>query len=88
MNESEALLEIRRLARTGLIIVTEHAQRRMHQRGVSPADVRRALRNVSRVTKSRVDQASDWTVTGPDASGDELTIGVVVRGGILVLTVY
>lgn len=88
MNESEALLEIRRLARTGLIVLTKHARRRMYHRGVSPADIRRALRDVSRVRKSGVDQASDWTATGPDAAGDELTLGVVLRGGIIVITVY
>jgi hypothetical protein len=88
MNDSEALREIRRVARTGLIVLTKHARHRMYQRGVSPTDIRRALRDVSQVRKSGVDQTSTWTATGPDAVGDELTLGVVLRGGIIVITVY
>ena len=88
MNESEALREIRRVARTGLLIFTTHAARRMEQRRVSLRDVRHALRNAAAVKRSAPDQASDWTATGPDAVGDELRLGVVLRGGIIVVTVY
>ncbi|MBW2162656.1 MAG: DUF4258 domain-containing protein, partial [Deltaproteobacteria bacterium] len=71
MNESEALREIRRVARTGLIIFSPHAQRRMEERNVKFSDVRHALRNATRVTPSAPDQASDWTATGPDVAGEE-----------------
>ena len=37
---------------------------------------------------SRPDQASDWTAKGPDVFGDELTLGIVLRGGIIIVTVY
>jgi hypothetical protein len=88
MNESEALSEIRRVARTGLLIFTEHARDRMLQRDVSVPDVRHALSNASKVKRSAQDQASDWTTQGSDAFGDELTLGVVLSGGIIVITVY
>jgi hypothetical protein len=51
-------------------------------------DVRHALRNATTVKRSAPDQASDWTTIAPDAAGDELTLGVVLRGGIIVITVY
>ncbi|MBW2161954.1 MAG: DUF4258 domain-containing protein [Deltaproteobacteria bacterium] len=60
----------------------------MKQRRVSVRDVRHALRNAATVQRSAPDQASDWTTTGPDALGDELTVGVRLRGGIIVVTVY
>jgi len=88
MNESEALCEIRRLARTGLIIFSLHAQRRMQRRNVRFSDVRHALRNAATVKRSTSDHVSDWTATGPDLSGDELTAAVILRGGVLVVTVY
>lgn len=88
MNESEALREIRRVARTGLLFLTTHAELRMKQRGVSLFDVRHALRNATAVKRSARDQASQWTTSGPDAAGDELTLGVILRGGIIVVTVY
>lgn len=88
MNESEALRQVRHVARTGLIVLTKHARRRMYQRAVSPADVRSALRNATHVKMSAANQASDWTATGPDATGDDLSLGVVLRGGIIVITVY
>jgi len=88
MKESDALSEIRRVARTGLLILTQHAERRMEQRSVKVPDVRHALRNATLVRQSLPDQRSDWTTTGPDRAGDELTLGVVLRGGIIVITVY
>lgn len=88
MNESEALREIRRVARTGLLIFTTHAEFRMEQRRVSMPDVRHALRNAAAVKRSATDQDSDWTTTGPDAGGDKLTLGIILRGGIIVVTVY
>jgi len=88
MNESEALRRIRHVARTGLIILSPHAQRRMQERNLQLADVRHALRNATGVERSALDQASDWTATGLDMTGEELTLAVILRGGILVVTVY
>ena len=88
MNESQALLEIRRVARTGLLVFTRLARNRMLERRVKVPDVRHALRHAITVKRSGPDQASHWTTTGPDAVGDELTLGVVLRGGIIVITVY
>ena len=82
------LSEIRRLARSGLILLTDHARRRMYARGVLLADVRCALLNATALKKSAAEQASDWTVSGPDMDGDELTLGVVVSGGVVVITVF
>jgi hypothetical protein len=39
-------------------------------------------------SRSALGQASDWTTKGPDAFGDELTLGVVLSGGVIVITVY
>jgi hypothetical protein len=88
MNESEALREIRRLGRTGLLIFSDHARDRMLQRDLGVPDVRNALRRATTVTRSLPDQASDWTAKGPDVFGDELTLGIVLRGGIIIVTVY
>jgi hypothetical protein len=88
MNEAEALREIRRVARTGLIILSPHAQRRMQTRNVRFSDVRHALQNATTVKRSTPDHASDWTATGPDLSGDELTAALILQGGVLVVTVY
>ena len=88
MNESEALREIRRVARRGLIILSGHAQLRMKQRNVQFADVRHALQGATRVARSASDQVSDWTATGPDIAGDELRVALIFQGGVLVVTVY
>ena len=76
------------MARAGLIVLSEHAQHRMHQRRVLFSDVRCALRNAKTVNRSSADQVSEWTATGPDTVGEELTLGVILRGGIIVITVY
>lgn len=88
MNESDALRAIRRIARTGLIILSRHAQSRMQKRNVRFSDVRYALRNVTTVKRSASDHASDWIATGPDLDGEELTAAVILQGGVLVVTVY
>jgi hypothetical protein len=46
------------------------------------------LRNATKVERSAPDQESEWTVSGPDAAGEELAAAVILRGGVLVVTVY
>ena len=88
MNASQALQLFRRSGETCVLVFTRHARGRMLQRGVSVRDVRSALTNATTVRRSASNQRSDWTVEGPDTVGDDLTLGVILRGGVIVVTVY
>jgi hypothetical protein len=85
MAEKEVLADIRGYARAGRIVVTFHAERRMGERGVSPQDVRSALVNAGRCSALTEER---WKVWGPDVSGDELTLVVILEDGVIVVTVF
>lgn len=86
-NDAKALGEIQWLARRGRIMVTPHAYQRMNERGVSDADIRRALRTA----KAALRQAgrNNWRVEGGvDADGDDLTLICDIEAYVIVVTVF
>ena len=88
MDSAEALRAVRGLARANRVVFTKHAAREAVECGASRDDVCCALANATSIRASGRGRASDWTVTGPDKSGDDLEIAVVVENGVLVITVY
>ena len=56
----------------------------MEQRNVSMKDIRYALRVATHVLPYKF----DWRVPSVDVDGDELTLGVEINGGIVVITVF
>lgn len=86
MTEAEALAEIRGLAGAGRVEFTDHARDEMQEAGSDFLDVMNALR---KATYCRHQPKNDrWKVQGPDRSGEELTVIVVLEDGILVVTVW
>jgi len=88
MDSAEALRVIRGLAKVNRVRFTAHAAREAVECGATRDDVRRALANAKSVRASGRGRASDWTVLGPDAEGDDLEVAVILEDGILVITVY
>ena len=88
MDPEEVLRAVRGLAKANRVRFTAHAAREAVECGATRDDVRRALANAKSVRASGRGRASDWTVLGPDAGGDDLEIAVVLEDGILVITVY
>lgn len=84
MLPSQALEEIRNHATAGRYIISEHARRRMVQRGVSHRDIRGALTGAFTCEAD----GAKWKVTGPDFDGDSLTCVVVLEAGDVVVAVY
>lgn len=89
-DELRTLAEIRGYAGANRVDITFHALRRLRQRGGGPADAICALTNATVCAGQRADatRAGDWKVTGPDTDGDELTCAVVLKDGVVVLTVF
>jgi hypothetical protein len=85
--EAKALADIRGYAAAGRIVVTTHARQRMHQRGVTNADLRCALCRAEVCATSEASEGA-WKVTGPDLDSAALTCVVVIEGADIVITVF
>lgn len=85
MNASAALVEIRGFAAANRFRISRHAGERMVGRGVQYEDVRRAL---STARRCKAQDGDRWKVSGADVDGDELTLIVIIEGGVIVVTVY
>ncbi len=84
MTPQEALARVHEAGRSGIFSVHPHAETRMEQRNVSMKDIRYALRVATHVLPYKF----DWRVPSVDVDGDELTLGVEINGGIVVITVF
>ncbi len=85
MTPSEALADMRGYALAGRVVVTFHAGKRMRERGVFAEDVWHALQHAGRCNALPDER---WKVWGPDASGDELALVVLLEDGVIVVTVF
>jgi len=85
MTAAEALADVRGYAQAGRIQFWHHAERRMEERGVFYRDVQSALQNAVRCSALPEER---WKVWGPDASGDELTLVVLLEDGVVVVTLF
>lgn len=85
---AEALQEVRTLALERKCFLNGHARQRCVERNIMHGDVFHAMRNASDISKSDPEVGSDWTVTGPDVDGDDLTAGVLIKNTLLVITVF
>ena len=88
MDSAEALRVIRGLARANRIRLTAHAEREAAECRARPEDIRCALVHGKSIRASGPGRASDWTVAGPDLDGDDLEIALIIRDGLLIITVY
>lgn len=85
VDEVRALERIRRRAYAGRVVFSGHAKMRIAQRGASPSDVRHVLCTAG---TCKAGENERWLVTGPDLSGDELTVVVVIEDLVVVVTVF
>jgi hypothetical protein len=88
MDSAEALRVVRGLARAKRIRLTGHAEREAAECGATRAHIRCALANATSIRGSGRGRASDWTVVGPDLDGDELHLALIIKDGLLIITVY
>ncbi len=51
-------------------------------------DIRCALANATSIRRSGRSRAYDWTVVGADLDGDELHLALIIKDGLLIITVY
>ena len=86
MEQEEALHRIRRFGALGRFRFTHDSSRHMREHAIVTANVRRALAEASLVEESRGERSSDWTVVGPGFDGDELEVGAVFDGDLVVIT--
>jgi hypothetical protein len=85
VSEPDIIRLIRRLARAGDVIYSEHALLRMWERSASQADVMHVL---VYATIAREQSNGRWRIVGADLDGDELTVVVVIDGDAIVVTVF
>ena len=85
MTEAEALEAIRGYASANRIQVIGHPIDRADERTVQYGDLRHALVNASRC---KLQPNGRWRVDGKDLDGDDLTIIVIIRDGVIVVTVF
>lgn len=85
MKRTVALREVRRLAREGRVLLTDHAERRMEEREILRESVSSALVGA----RTALDQPNGtWKVTGPGLGDERLTLVVVIESNLLVVTVW
>lgn len=85
MTADEALKHVRGFAAAGRYVVSQHARKRMQERGVQEMDLRNALVN-ARSAEAKDD--GKWKVEGSDLDGDDLTVIVVIDDGVIVVTLF
>jgi len=83
--ETSALADARGYALANRVVISQHARRRMEERGVEPEDVYSALLGARLCTS---DTRGGWRVSGADRSGDVLTVVIRITSGVLVVTVF
>jgi len=86
LTEIEALRTIQGFAGANRITYTRHARERMHHRGATEDDVRRAIATAS---SAQLQDSGTWRVAGGvDRAGDGLTVVVALKGDVVVVTVF
>lgn len=80
-----ALQDIRGFAAAGRIHITKHGRKRMNMRGVTYADLRHALTNV---TACKAGDDEKWIAESTDLSGDPMSVVIAFWDGLLVVTVF
>jgi hypothetical protein len=83
--ERAAIRDIRGYASANRIEYAPHALLRMRQRNIGRVDVQTAL------TAARICVAQPngrYKVTGPDFDGDDLDLVVIIKDGVLVVTLF
>ncbi len=86
MTAAEALGEVRRLAAKGYVLISEHAELRMRQRGALRADVLHALVGATRARWQP--EHERWRIDGVDRDGDELACAVEIEADVIVVTIF
>lgn len=87
------LKQVHALAKAGRVHLSRHLQIDHMKpvaaggRSVTREDIYHALQNAHACRMQDV-ASSKWNVFGPDVDGDEMTLVCVIRGGILVVTVW
>jgi len=84
--ERTALEQIRRAGRLREIRYTRHARERMNERGVSDADVQKALASAGHIRPG--DGPGRWRVVGYGADRRQLAVVVALERGAIVITVH
>ena len=85
MTPVDALEMIHEYAAANRIAVTDHARRRMRERGVTFGDLQHALANASSCSAQ---ESGTWRADGRDRDGDELTVVVAIEDGLIVVTLF
>ena len=88
MDSEEALRVVRGLAKANRIRLTAHADREAAECGATREHIRCAIVNAKSIRASGPHRASDWTVVGPDLDGDDLALALIIKDGLLIITVY
>lgn len=86
MTADQALRDIRGYASAGRVRFSQHAIRRMGERGASVDDVINACANATLCRRTA--DAGGWKATGPDLDGDQLTAVIAFEGGLLIVTMF
>lgn len=87
MTPAAALLEARRIAATGIFLLTDHAQDRMVERRVTRRDIQAAIGSAAGALWQASEQT--WRIEGGvDRRGDGLTVVVVLIRGMMIVTIY
>lgn len=81
MDPEDALRAVRGLAKANRFRLTVHAAREAAECGATRAHIRCALTNANNIRPSGENQASDWTVLGPDLDGDDLDLRSSLKMG-------
>ena len=85
--EIAALAEARACGLAGRVRYTAHALERRAERRVTHLDVCTALGRATGVAAGRP-TGRPWRLTGCDQDGDELDVVMVLKDGVLVVTVF
>ena len=89
MTPNEALRDIEGYAGANRIQYSGHARDQMRNRGAQRADVHHALSNASscKLSDDSTPTVQRWIAEGTDLDGEVLRPVVIIKGGLLVVTV-
>lgn len=89
MTADEALRDIKGYAGANRITYSGHARGRMRERGAQREDIHHALSNATscKLSNDSTAEVKRWVVEGKDLDGDALHPVVIIKDGLLVVTV-
>ncbi len=88
MGKAEALKKVKSILRTGNVIFTDHARKRMKERGFSSQDIEHVLKNGAIFKEAEPHPRTgkwNYNIEGETVDGNNLRVTIEIRPGNVII---